>query len=145
MIPTFKGITCRLLTLLTNTNMHCCPCKHRENNFSVQSIHSDSLYTILRCEINISNKMKTNKTTLLEQFQNVKIAEKDQIDTLTHINTLVLTFEGWYGDFNKNVSVLSYVYGPKLPLFMKRCGHACVFNVWMKCQPLHISERTDLL
>jgi hypothetical protein len=24
--------------------------------------------------------MKTNKTTLLEQFQNVKIAEKDQID-----------------------------------------------------------------
>ena len=34
---------------------------------------------------------------------------------------------------------------PKPPLFVKRCGHASAFDMWVKCQPSHINLANSII
>ena len=69
---------------------------------------------------------------------NNKIVERDQINThSTQVHDRSLSCLG------TSISIksggLNKFYRVKPPLLVKWCGHARIFHMWVKCQPLHVA------
>ena len=73
--------------------------------------------------------MKKKKISVSEPFQNPKI-KLGKIDTR-------LTFLAWYRHFNRKL------YGSKLPISMKICGHASIFHMRFTLKLSHIIAWTE--